>query len=206
MASTKEVIKVSDNKFDFGQFYFSYAKYHYNDANKWLHIIFIPTIVFTLLGMLHYATVFGHLTLLGTTWQVDYGFLLLSVLLPIYMFVDFVTGLVSTAFFLLQLHLSNYLYANRTALFSSESQHFNVLLYLHIAAWIAQFIGHGIFEKRAPALLDNMLLMFVAPFFFMFEVLNMGFGYKQKEVREWNKYVALEIKQYRESKIKKRTE
>ena len=67
-------------------------------------------------------------------------------------------------------------------------------------------MGHGIFEKRAPALLDNMLLMFVAPFFMIFEVLNNGLGYKEQEVRGWNRYVALEIKQYRESKVKKRAE
>ena len=48
--------------------------------------------------------------------------------------------------------------------------------------------------------------MFVAPFFMIFEVLNEGMGYKEKEVKQWNKYVAMEIKQYRESKIKKRAE
>ncbi len=68
------------------------------------------------------------------------------------------------------------------------------MLALHIFSWLTQFVGHGIFEKRAPALLDNLLLMFVAPFFFVFEVLNIVGGYKAKEVREWNKVVALEIK------------
>ncbi len=195
-------IKISDNRFDFGQFYFSYAKYHYNDTNKWIHVVFIPTIVFTLLGMLHYGKVFGSFELLGLTWQLDIGFFLLSILLPLYLFVDLVTGIVSSLFFIVQLALSNYLYLN----YSSSPSHFQWLLYLHLASWIAQFVGHGIFEKRAPALLDNMLLMFVAPFFFVFEVLNMGAGYKQKEVREWNKYVAMEIKQYREGKVKKRVE
>jgi hypothetical protein len=27
---------------------------------------------------------------------------------------------------------------------------------LNIASWIAQFIGHGVFEKRAPALFNNL--------------------------------------------------
>jgi hypothetical protein len=63
--SNPNVIKVSDNPFDFGQFYFSYAKYHYNDTNKLIHIIFIPTILFTALGLLHYATNWGRLELLG---------------------------------------------------------------------------------------------------------------------------------------------
>jgi uncharacterized membrane protein YGL010W len=28
---------------------------------------------------------------------------------------------------------------------------------LHGTSWIAQFLGHGLAEKRAPALLDNLL-------------------------------------------------
>lgn len=27
---------------------------------------------------------------------------------------------------------------------------------LNVASWIAQFIGHGVFEKRAPALFNNL--------------------------------------------------
>ena len=164
---------------DFGQFYFSYARYHYNDTNKWIHVVFIPTIVFTLIGMLHYGKVFGDFDLLGVHFQLDIGLLLLAVLLPMYIFVDLVTGVVSSVFFIGQLILSNYLYSH----YSSGEAHFKWMLYLHIISWIAQFVGHGIFEKRAPALLDNMLLMFVAPFFFMFEVLNMGFGYKEQQVK-----------------------
>lgn len=30
MAQKQVVYKISDNSFEFGQFYFSYAKYHYN--------------------------------------------------------------------------------------------------------------------------------------------------------------------------------
>ncbi len=44
-----------------------------------------------------------------------------------------------------------------------------------------------------------MLLIFVAPFFFIFEVLNEFLGYKRKEVKEWNKIVAAEIDQFRKS-------
>lgn len=28
---------------------------------------------------------------------------------------------------------------------------------LHVLSWIAQFLGHGLAEKRAPALLDNLV-------------------------------------------------
>ncbi len=39
-------------------------------------------------------------------------------------------------------------------------------------AWIAQFVGHGVFEKRAPALLTNLVQALVlAPFFVFMEAL-----------------------------------
>ena len=39
-------------------------------------------------------------------------------------------------------------------------------------SWIAQFIGHGVFEKRAPAIKDNVTYALLAPFFITFEVMN----------------------------------
>ena len=43
---------------------------------------------------------------------------------------------------------------------------------IHIISWILQFIGHGKFEGRAPALLDNLVqALFLAPLFVWFEVL-----------------------------------
>ena len=49
---------------------------------------------------------------------------------------------------------------------------------VNLFGWIAQFIGHGCFEKRAPALVTNLVYSLLAPFFQMFEVLNY-FGYKE---------------------------
>ena len=28
---------------------------------------------------------------------------------------------------------------------------------IHVVSWMAQFLGHGLIEKRAPTLLDNLL-------------------------------------------------
>jgi 2-hydroxy fatty acid dioxygenase len=42
---------------------------------------------------------------------------------------------------------------------------------LHVFSWVAQFVGHGKFEGRAPALLDNLVqALFLAPFFVWMEV------------------------------------
>lgn len=38
---------------------------------------------------------------------------------------------------------------------------------LFAAAWIAQFIGHGTFEKNRPSLLANLVSLFIAPAFLL---------------------------------------
>jgi uncharacterized membrane protein YGL010W len=41
---------------------------------------------------------------------------------------------------------------------------------LQVAGWVAQFVGHGVFEGRAPALLDNLVqAFFMAPIFVIME-------------------------------------
>ncbi|HJW09565.1 MAG TPA: Mpo1-like protein [Holophagaceae bacterium] len=39
------------------------------------------------------------------------------------------------------------------------------------AAWIAQFIGHGRFEKNRPSLMANLVSLFIAPAFLLDELL-----------------------------------
>ena len=41
--------------------------------------------------------------------------------------------------------------------FSYQSDPMTKAGLLHGVSWIAQFLGHGLAEKRAPALLDNLL-------------------------------------------------
>jgi len=60
---------------------------------------------------------------------------------------------------------------------------------IHVVCWIAQFIGHGVFEGRAPALLDNLVqALFLAPFFVWMELL-FKFGYRPELQARVNKEV-----------------
>merc|ERR1712018_523520 len=55
----------------------------------------------------------------------------------------------------------------------------NVALTIHVVAWILQFIGHGVFEGRAPALIDSWDQAFLtAPLFVLLEILFF-FGYRR---------------------------
>ncbi|KAK8338128.1 hypothetical protein V6Z11_A09G233700 [Gossypium hirsutum] len=81
-----------------------------------------------------------------------------------------------------------------------------VVLVSQLLCWTGQFLGHGIFEKRAPALLDNLVqALLMAPFFVLLEVLQSLFGYEpypgfQMRV---NAKIKAEIKEWQDKKQKK---
>ena len=73
---------------------------------------------------------------------------------------------------------------------------------IFVMSWIAQFIGHGKFEGRAPALLDNLVqALFLAPFFVWMEILFM-LGYRPDLKKRLDKAVQVEIEKFRVEKSK----
>ena len=71
---------------------------------------------------------------------------------------------------------------------------------IHITSWIAQFVGHGVFEGRAPALLDNLVqAFFLAPFFVWLEVL-FHFGYRSELKNRLDQSIEQEISKIQTSK------
>lgn len=71
---------------------------------------------------------------------------------------------------------------------------------INVACWIAQFIGHGKFEGRAPALLDNLVqAVFLAPFFVWFEIL-FSLGYRPELKRRLNKAVEEDLQKLKKDK------
>lgn len=71
---------------------------------------------------------------------------------------------------------------------------------VEIVSWVAQFVGHGKYEGRAPALFDNLLQAFVlAPFFVFMEGLFM-LGYRPELQKRVNTEVEKEVKKFKASK------
>lgn len=72
-----------------------------------------------------------------------------------------------------------------------------VAIGVHVVSWIAQFIGHGAFEGRAPALLDNLVqAVFLAPLFVWLELLFM-FGYRKELQGRVEKSVQVELAKFK---------
>jgi len=75
---------------------------------------------------------------------------------------------------------------------------------VHVFAWVAQFIGHGVFEGRAPALLDNLgQALFQAPFFVWLEVLFM-FGYRPELKARLDTAIQKDVKKFQEDAAAKK--
>jgi uncharacterized membrane protein YGL010W len=68
---------------------------------------------------------------------------------------------------------------------------------INIVSWILQFIGHGMFEGRAPALVDNLFqAIFLAPLFVWLELLFM-LGYRSELKGRVEKAIQAEIAKFK---------
>jgi len=118
----------------------------------------------------------------------------------IYIKIDFVTGFVSALFYGALALYCRQLYFTWGP--DQLDTHFRIFLIQHIVSWIAQFVGHGLFEKRKPALMDNLLLTMVAPDFVIIELM-FYLGYKKEMFGKCQKVIDENIKIYRASMGKK---
>jgi uncharacterized membrane protein YGL010W len=142
------------------------------------------------------ATYTGTLIKTPTWLSVPYldlnlGTIAALVYTALYLLLEPVAGFVLAAFCLAGTAYSNYL---RT---EDPTTTFQIALGSHIVAWIAQFIGHGAFEGRAPALIDNLVqAVFLAPLFVWLEVLFM-LGYRPELQTRVEKRVQQEIAKFK---------
>ena len=74
---------------------------------------------------------------------------------------------------------------------------FNIIVAMKLFGWGTQFVGHGVFERRAPAILTNFLFMYIAPFFWTFELLNKLFEYREVDVKACLSTIEADIAFYR---------
>ena len=186
-ASSKNLDPRNLNKFQ--HFFYDYGRYHNNATNIAIHIIFVPLIFATLLYMLRYLSKEYFAS------EFNYGTLIPILLVPLYVYVDFMLGLFTG----IQYLLLDY-FINKVTFNIDGISDIKIMIIIHIFSWIIQFIGHGAFEGRKPALMDNLLLTLNAPIFVNIEIAYFLFRYKADELDETKKYIVEDIKNFRKSK------
>lgn len=136
-----------------------YKRYHHERVNVAIHSVMVPAILFSSASMLHRFALYGNLTL-TTLLTVSYA--------AFYLLLNVPAGLLATGLLLLMNAALDWRWVQLSL--TQELVVFTV-------GWVFQFIGHGVFERRKPALLDNLVQSLVlAPYFILFELLfKLGF-------------------------------
>ena len=112
----------------------------------------------------------------------------------LYVLMEPVAGGILTPLLLASTAYSNHL----TTTYGSSANYWALGIFLF--SWTAQFIGHGVFEGRAPALLDNLVqALILAPFFVWMEIL-FSFGYRPELKSRVDSAVEKEVAKYQKSK------
>jgi len=172
-----------------------YGSYHHNQVNVAIHIICVPLILMTSLFLASNSPSLdlpSYLTVSNLPLNLGTGFAVLYSLL--YILMEPVAGLMLAPLIIGGTAWSNQLLTTHGANANKWA------IALNVVSWIAQFIGHGKFEGRAPALLDNLVqALFLPPFFVWFEIL-FYFGYRPELKSRLDEAVAVEIKKFRNSK------
>lgn len=163
-----------------------YRKYHFNEKNVAIHLGCIPFILLSAIALATKTTVLGEAhpyistgSIVAWTYGLYYSALDWQLGVPTFGFL--VTFAYSIRSFYLSLGADTII---------NKSQFTQIALGVHIVCWLAQFYGHAVHEKRAPALTDNLLQALVlAPFFVVFEV-AFALGYKLEIKKNMNNKAA----------------
>ncbi|KAI9847215.1 MAG: hypothetical protein M1837_003079 [Sclerophora amabilis] len=173
-----------------------YGSYHHNPVNVGIHIVCVPFILLT-------AFQFGTNTpplinapdaLVVKNLPLNLGTLASILYSTLYVLMEPVAGGLLAPLLIGGTAYANYL----TSTYGTTANYTS--LAVHLLCWIAQFVGHGAFEGRAPALLDNLVqAVFLAPFFVWMEIL-FYFGYRPELKGRLDKGVSAEISKFKKSR------
>lgn len=177
-----------------------YASYHSNTVNQWIHIFCVWPILWTALVFLAYtASIDEYIPLKYATMVptinlgIKINFCLLAAIryMVFYSYIEQpgIAGIIAAVLVFL-----GYLFAE--SIVAAQPEIWKPALAIHIFSWFAQFYGHGIHEKRAPALFDNLnQALSMAPLFVLMEVM-FKFGYKKEFKKKIDEIARENIKKF----------
>ncbi|KAJ6516154.1 hypothetical protein C8R45DRAFT_1049581 [Mycena sanguinolenta] len=180
-----------------------YGAYHSNRINVIIHVICVPLLLCpsglvmgTKIPVPSFVPTIHHQFSDYLVFELNGPAIYAAICLAYYFVLEPMAALLYTPQVILSL-------LSATA-FARGASHITQATILHALCWVAQFIGHGVAEKRAPALLDNLIQAVVlAPFFVHLEVL-FALGYRPQMHKELKNEIGKEITQIRKAEGDKR--
>eukprot|EP00096_Caligus_rogercresseyi_P004490 TRINITY_DN1877_c0_g1_i1.p1 TRINITY_DN1877_c0_g1~~TRINITY_DN1877_c0_g1_i1.p1 ORF type:complete len:206 (+),score=10.30 TRINITY_DN1877_c0_g1_i1:41-619(+) len=174
-----------------------YGSYHSNPVNIGIHLFCIWNILWSFMYLLQFTPPISDF------WGCDnvvenYAFYIFSLYMVVFLLTDIWAGLIGSALIVGIYFVTLGSVQNGATIAGFNG--WNFALGVHVGAWILQFIGHGVFERRAPALLDNVFQAFItAPLFVLLEVM-FYFGYKKDLYQRCIPQIKNNVKEFRAKK------
>ena len=132
-----------------------YAEDHTHPTNRAFHKVGVPLVLFHILAMLDWVRLYPSIDVVTQAtgeYHFSLGHLFAAIVAIWYVRLSVklatVVGIVGALCFLVSPHVG-----------------FWEVVAVSILAWVFQFIGHGLYEKRSPAFLRNLLQLLVGPLF-----------------------------------------
>merc|ERR1711953_213414 len=161
-----------------------YASYHNAPMNILIHLLCIPTLLATGLVLFQYCPeIIANIEAIkilpgGQYLKINAALVIALIYILCYIVMEPFAGTLGA--------LLVYYLTTQSAKLVALDTHINeipiwkIALAIHVVCWIPQFIGHGVFEGRAPALIDSWDQAFLtAPLFVLLEVMFF-FGYRKE--------------------------
>jgi len=174
-----------------------YGAYHHDSTNKLVHIVCVWPILYTALMFLHYVPAPAVISNIFPDQNITLSTIVAFGYALYYFFIEQpgLAGPMASA-----MVVGGYLFTE--AIVASFNQAWKIGVIIHILCWIAQIYAHQVYEKRAPAFLDNLLQAIVmAPLFVLLEVL-FPFGYRRGLQEKVEKIALKNIEEFRRAQNK----
>ncbi|GAB9469280.1 hypothetical protein Gpo141_00006562 [Globisporangium polare] len=194
---------ISD-RFDLEKQVTFYMSYHDNKTNQLIHFACIWPIFITGVMILAHTEPFcaQPALLAGLPYSqymvMNYSLVMAALYMFWYIALDAIAGTLGAAIIFAVYLFANYFEQAAPELYGVPA--WQIAVPVHIAAWILQFIGHGVFERRKPALLDSLdQALITAPMFVLLEAL-FPLGYRPKLYARVMKQVKINVKAFHGAK------
>ncbi|EEY54033.1 uncharacterized protein PITG_07727 [Phytophthora infestans T30-4] len=194
---------ISD-RFDLEKQVTFYLSYHDNKINQYIHLACIwPIFVSGLIILAHTQPLVETPALLtslpyGEFILLNYSAVIAGIYMLWYMALDIYAGTLGATIISVCFVFANYFVVEGAKAMDVHSMH--VALAIQATAWILQFIGHGVFERRKPALFDSPdQALITAPMFVLLEIL-FPLGYRPELYKRVMKQARINVKTFQATK------
>ncbi|CAI5734439.1 unnamed protein product [Hyaloperonospora brassicae] len=181
-----------------------YLSYHDNKVNQYIHLVCIwPIFVSGLVLLAHTQPLVETPSFLaalpyGQFMLLNYSAIVAAIYMGWYVALDIRAGTLAAGIVLLSYLFANYFVLEGAEAMGVHSVH--VCIAIQATAWVLQFVGHGLFERRKPALfasLDQALI--TAPMFVLLEIL-FPLGYRPELYQRVLKQAKLNVASFKATK------